>query len=73
LHITVSIGGLFERKVHTVHIKVAVGDPLKARYVRITIAVGSLFESKEFFVIVAVGVPFEGKVLTHYNCCWWPL
>jgi len=31
LHITLSVGDLFESKIHTVHIKVAVGDPFESK------------------------------------------
>ena len=46
-------------------IKVAVGGPLKARYLHIAVAVVGLFESNELYITVAVGYLFESKVLTH--------
>ena len=30
-------------------------------------------EAKYLHIKVAVCDPFESKLLTHYNCCWWPL
>jgi len=40
----------------------------------ITVAVGGHSESKEQYLHIEVAAegPFENKVLTHYNCCWWP-
>jgi len=51
------------------------GLALKGRYLYITIAVGGHSESKVQYlhIKVADGGPFESKVLTHFNCCCWPL
>jgi len=57
LHITIAVGGLFERQ-GTEALQLLLGVPLKVRYLHITIAIGG---------------PFRSKVLTHYSCCWGPL
>ena len=54
-------------------LKLLLGAPLKASHFHNTITVGSLLESKEFYITVAVGSPFESILLTHYDCCLWPL
>jgi len=58
VHLLIGDGGAVSLKGRYLHIKVAVGAPLKASYLDITIDVGDCFGS---------------KVLTHYNWCWRPL
>jgi len=55
-HITLAVGGSFERIVLT-HYNYF-WAPLKARS-HMTIAIGSLFESKEFYITVAVGAALK--------------
>jgi len=56
------------------HSTVAVGAPLKARYLYITRVVGGPFESIAVLThFNCCWWPFESKLLTHYNYCWGPL
>ena len=68
LHISVTAGGPFERKVlleaplkgRCLNITTAVGDPVKARYLLITVAVGGPFKSRAGYIHITGS--FRGPV-----------
>jgi len=70
MHITVAVGGHFERSL--THWSCYWGPLQKQGIYTLKLLLGASFKERYLHITIGVRGPCKSKVLTHYSCFWGP-